>query len=89
MSIRRVEQARDDKIATLERRIEQIGTAAHTETEQIRQRQAIAVWHISDAGRTLDQIAELLEISSGRSIRWYFSTTKSPSCLMPRRNTPP
>jgi hypothetical protein len=62
MSISAVEHDRDDKIASLERQIEQARTAAQIKIEEIRARQAMTVWHISDAGRTLEQIAELLEV---------------------------
>lgn len=63
VSITAVGQDRDDKVAGLERQLEQVRTAAQVKIEQIRQQQALAVWHISDAGRTLEQIAELLEVS--------------------------
>ncbi|MGH3523389.1 MAG: hypothetical protein ACRDU4_11340, partial [Mycobacterium sp.] len=63
VSITAVEQDRDDKVAGLERQLEQVRTAAQVKIDQIHQQQAIAVWHISDAGRTLEQIAELLEVS--------------------------
>jgi hypothetical protein len=63
VSVRGVEHARDHKVASLERRIDKIWTEAQTQIEQIHQQQAMAVWRIGDAGRTTDQIAELLEIS--------------------------
>lgn len=62
ISISVVEQARDEKVRDLERQIELARTAAQEEIEQIRARQAMAVWQINDAGRTLEQISELLEL---------------------------
>jgi hypothetical protein len=62
VSISGVEQVRDSKVADLERQIEQVRAAAVKDIEQIRARQALAVWQINDAGRTVEQIAELLEI---------------------------
>ncbi|MGH3827582.1 MAG: hypothetical protein ACRDQX_10480 [Pseudonocardiaceae bacterium] len=62
VSIHAVEQDRDDKLASLERQIEQARTAAQVKVEEIRASQAMAVWQISDAGRTVEQIAELLEV---------------------------
>ncbi|MGH3936496.1 MAG: hypothetical protein ACRDS1_16215 [Pseudonocardiaceae bacterium] len=62
VTISAVERDRDDKVASLEQQIEQARTAAQVEIEQIRAHQAMSVWHISDAGRTVEQIAELLEL---------------------------
>jgi transcription initiation factor TFIIIB Brf1 subunit/transcription initiation factor TFIIB len=62
VSIHAVEHDRDDKLAILERQIEQAHTTAQVKIEEIQAQQAIAVWHINDAGRTVEQIAELLEV---------------------------
>jgi hypothetical protein len=62
ISIITVEQACDEKVSGLERQIELARTAAQEEIEQIRARQAMAVWQINDAGRTVEQISELLEL---------------------------
>jgi transcription initiation factor TFIIIB Brf1 subunit/transcription initiation factor TFIIB len=62
ISISAVEQTRDEKVSGLERQIELARTSAQEEIEQIRARQAMAVWQINDAGRTLEQITELLEL---------------------------
>ena len=48
---------------TLEQRLEQVRAAAEHDINRIRQQQAIAVWQMSRAGRTVPQISELLEIS--------------------------
>ena len=48
---------------TLEQRIVQVRAAAEHDINRIRQQQAIAVWQMSRAGRTVPQISELLEIS--------------------------
>ncbi|MGH3811784.1 MAG: hypothetical protein ACRDUV_04925 [Pseudonocardiaceae bacterium] len=63
VSISAVEQDQDDKVVGFERQITQTRTTAGAKIEEIRQQQAVAVWHISDAGRTVEQIAELLEMS--------------------------
>lgn len=62
VSIGAVERARDDKVAGLEREIEQARAAAQLEIEQIRAQQAVAAWQINEAGRTAEQISELLEL---------------------------
>jgi hypothetical protein len=62
VAISGIEQDRDDKVANLEQQIEQARTAAQVQIEQIRAQQAMVVWQISDAGRTAQQIAELLEL---------------------------
>jgi hypothetical protein len=59
---RRIKTALHAYVA-LEQQIEQIHTAAHNDINQIRQQQAIVVWQISHTGRTVQQIAELLDIS--------------------------
>lgn len=69
VSIHAVEQDRDDKLASLERQIEQTRTATQEKVEDLRARQAMAVWDISDAGRTVEQIAELLEVSQKEARR--------------------
>jgi hypothetical protein len=58
---RRSETARRAYVA-LEQQIEQIHAAAHNDINQIRQQQAIAVWQMSLAGRTVPQISQLLAI---------------------------
>jgi hypothetical protein len=58
---RRIETARHAYVA-LEQQIEQVRAAAHNDIEQVRQQQAIAVWQVSQTGRTVPQISELLEI---------------------------
>jgi hypothetical protein len=62
VSIRTVEQDRDEKAANLVQQIKLAREVAQRKIEQLRQQQAMAVWQISDAGRTPDQIAELLEL---------------------------
>jgi hypothetical protein len=57
----RIETARRAYVA-LEQHIEQIHAAAHNDINRIRQQQAIAVWQMSRAGRTVPQISELLAI---------------------------
>lgn len=63
VSIHTVERDRDEKFAALERQTEQVREAALEKVEQIRAQQAIAVWQLNTAGRTVEQIAELLEVS--------------------------
>lgn len=63
VSISTVERARDEKVAGLEQQIEQAREAAQERIEQIRAQQAVAVWQLNAAGRTVEQIAELLEVS--------------------------
>jgi hypothetical protein len=94
---RRIETARRAYVA-LEQHIEQIHAAAHNDINQIRQQQAIAVWQMSLAGRTVPQIAELLAIpqadawqllSAGRSAAAHatddrlFHRTHSPDPQQP------
>lgn len=62
VSISAVERARDEKVTGLEQQIEQIRDAAQERIEQIRAQQAVAVWQLNTAGRTVEQIAELLEV---------------------------
>jgi hypothetical protein len=62
VSIRAVEQDRDDKAAHLVQQIKLVREVAQRKIEQLRQQQTMAVWQLSDAGRTADQIAELLEL---------------------------
>lgn len=62
MSITAIEQACEEKIRALKRQIEQARAAAQAEIDHIRARQAMAVWQISDTGRTIGQIVELLEL---------------------------
>jgi hypothetical protein len=62
VSISVVEQERDEKVSDLERQIEQAREAARLKVEQLRVQQAIAVWQLNSAGRTVEQIAELLEM---------------------------
>lgn len=62
VSISALERDRDDKVAALEQLIEQACAAAQVEIDQVRTQQAMAVWHIRDAGRTVQQIAELVEL---------------------------
>ena len=50
------------EIRALKRQIEQARAAAQAEVDHIRARQAMAVWQISDTGRTIGQIVELLEL---------------------------
>lgn len=69
VSISSVEQVRDEKVAGLERQIEQAREAAQERVEQIRAQQAVAVWQLNDAGRTVEQIAELLEVSQKETRR--------------------
>jgi len=63
VSIRAVERARDEKVTGLEQQIEQARDAAQDRIEQIQAQQAVAVWQLNAAGRTVEQIAELLEVS--------------------------
>jgi DNA repair exonuclease SbcCD ATPase subunit len=62
VSITEVERDRDEEIASLEEQIAQARAAAQGKIDQIRAEQAAAVWHIGDAGRTVEQIADLLEM---------------------------
>jgi hypothetical protein len=69
---RRIKTALHAYVA-LEQRVEQIHTAAHNDINQIRQQQAIVVWQISHTGRTVQQIAELLDISQADT--WQLLST--------------
>ncbi|MGH4009674.1 MAG: hypothetical protein ACRDTH_16245 [Pseudonocardiaceae bacterium] len=69
VSISVIERARDEKVAGLERQIEQAREAAQERIEQIRAQQAVAVWQLNAAGRTVEQIAELLEVSQKEARR--------------------
>ena len=62
VSIRAVERHRDEKAANLVQQIKLAREVAQRKIDQLRQQQAMAVWQIRDAGRTVDQIAELLEL---------------------------
>lgn len=62
VSINAVERDRDEKVAGLNQQIEQARAATQMKIEQIRRQQADAVWQLSDTGRTVEQIAELLEL---------------------------
>lgn len=62
VSISAIESDRDEKVAALERQIEQARETARVKAEQIRAQQAVAVWQLNAAGRTVEQIAELLEV---------------------------
>lgn len=73
VSISAIEHDRDDKITNLERQIEQARVAAQVKIEEIRAQQAMAVWHISDAGRTVEQIAELLEVPHKEARRLLYT----------------
>ncbi|MBV8996712.1 MAG: hypothetical protein JO287_24090 [Pseudonocardiales bacterium] len=57
-----IETARRAYVA-LAQQIEQVHAAAQDDVDQIRQQQAIAVWQMSLASRTVVQISELLAIS--------------------------
>lgn len=59
---RRIETVRRAYVVLVQQ-IEQVRAAAQDDIDQIRQQQAIAVWQMSLAGRTVAQISELLEIS--------------------------
>lgn len=69
VSISVVERARDEKVTGLERQIEQAREAAQERIEQIQAQQAVAVWQLNAAGRTVEQIAELLEVSQKEARR--------------------
>ncbi|HEY6424997.1 MAG TPA: hypothetical protein VIY28_17500 [Pseudonocardiaceae bacterium] len=58
-----VERDRDEKVLALERQIEQAREAARVKVEQARAQQAVAVCQLNAAGRTVEQIAELLEVT--------------------------
>jgi transcription initiation factor TFIIIB Brf1 subunit/transcription initiation factor TFIIB len=62
VSIHAVERDRDQKLAALQQQTEQVREAAREKIEQIQAQQAIAVWQLNTAGRTVEQIAELLEV---------------------------
>ncbi|MGH3935617.1 MAG: hypothetical protein ACRDS1_11695 [Pseudonocardiaceae bacterium] len=69
VSISTVERDRDEKVTILEQQIEQAREAARGKVEQIRARQTVAVWQLNTAGRTVEQIAELLEVSQKEARR--------------------
>ncbi|MGH4011283.1 MAG: hypothetical protein ACRDTH_24505 [Pseudonocardiaceae bacterium] len=69
VSITAVERARDEKVTGLEQQIEQAREAAQERIEQVRAQQAVAVWQLNTAGRTVEQIAELLEVSQKEARR--------------------
>ncbi|MGH3777045.1 MAG: hypothetical protein ACRDRR_15175 [Pseudonocardiaceae bacterium] len=69
VSISTVERDRDEKVTILEQQIEQAREAARVKVEQIRAQQAVAVWQLNTAGRTVEQIAELLEMSQKEARR--------------------
>lgn len=69
VSVSAVERDRDEKVTTLHRQIEQASEAARVKVEQIRAQQAVAVWQLNTAGRTVEQIAELLEVSQKEARR--------------------
>lgn len=92
VSISAVTRARDEKVTGLEQQIEQAREAAQERIEQIRAQQAVAVWQLNGAGRTVEQIAELLEIpqkdtrrllSAGRSV------AESDPAAAPGKNSTP
>jgi hypothetical protein len=95
---RRIKTALHAYVA-LEQQIEQIHTAAHNDINQIRQQQAIVVWQISHTGRTVQQIAELLDISqadtwqllsTGRTAAAHATDNRpSPSTNPPDQQQPP
>lgn len=62
VAIRVVERDRDDKAASLVQQIKQTREAAQVKIAQLRQQQVMAMRQLSDAGRTAEQIAELVEI---------------------------
>lgn len=62
VAVRAVERDRDDKAASLVQQIKQTREAAQVKIEQLRQQQVMAMWQIRDAGRTAEQIADLLEL---------------------------
>lgn len=62
VSISALEHDRDEKIAAWEQQIEHARETARVKVERIRARQALAVCQLNTAGRTVEQIAELLEV---------------------------
>jgi len=94
---RRIDTALHAYVA-LEQQIEQIHTAARNDINQIRQQQAIAVWQMSQTGRTVQQIAELLDIPRqthgsycppGESPPRTPQTTNPPTTPTPQISTSP
>lgn len=69
VSISAFEHDRDAKVAAWGQQIEQAREAARVKIEQIRARQALAVWQLNTAGRTVEQIADLLEVSQKEARR--------------------
>jgi hypothetical protein len=90
VSIRAVEQDRDDKAAHLVQQIKLAREVAQRKLEQLRQQQTMAVWQISDAGRTADQIAELLELPlhDARRLLGTSSPTASADAAAPTGHSP-
>jgi hypothetical protein len=82
---RRIETALQAYVA-LEQQIEQIRAAAQSHITQIRQQQAIAVWHMSHVGRTVQQISELLEIPQ-KDTRWLLSAGRTAAAHQPTRQS--
>jgi hypothetical protein len=78
---RRIETALQAYVA-LEQQIEQTRAAAQNHITQIRQQQAIAVWHMSHAGHTVQQISELLEITQ-KDTRWLLSAGRTAAAHQP------
>lgn len=77
----RIEAALHAYVA-LEQQIEQVRAAAQNDIKQIRQQQAIAVWQMSHVGRTVRQIAELLEIPH-KDIRRLLSAGRTAAAHQP------
>lgn len=95
---RRIDTALHTYVA-LEQQIKQIHTAAQNDINQIRQQRANVVRHISHTGRTVQQIAELLDIpqadtwqllSAGRTAAAHATDDRpSPSTNPPDQQQPP
>lgn len=81
---RRIDIARRAYVA-LEQQIEQIHAAAQNDINQIRQQQAIAVWHISHTGCTVAQISELLEIPQADT--WQLLSAERAAAAHPTDDT--
>lgn len=58
-----VEEAGQAKVADLERKIEEVNAETAAKVAGVRASQERSVWEMSQAGRTAEQIAELLELS--------------------------
>jgi hypothetical protein len=92
VSISAVARARDEKVAGLERQIEQAREVAQDRIEQIRAQQALAVWQLNGAGRTVEQIAELLEMPQKETRRLLSvgrSVAESDPAAAPGKNSSP